>query len=105
MSHHVTAAGGHYVECDEPVRGADGALSRCGRRSRTAPGPLTFWATDERCDLARGWSVAPYPDDFDHGATRTNLLDGSPIPPIPTLVGIRGDLHTCPACDRARVPA
>lgn len=105
MSHHHTATGRPFVECDDPIVDpiTFAVSGRCarrsfGRRDRLDPGPeLSVF------DLPRGWSVAPYPDDFDHGATRTSLLDGSPIPPVPQLVGLFGDLHTCPACrSRAR---
>lgn len=98
MTHHTTGAGRPYVECDEPVIVDTRGPVRCGRRSygrrdRFDDGPeLSMW------DLATGWSVAPYPDDYDHGATRTSLLDGSSLPPIPTEVGLFGDLHTCPTC-------
>lgn len=93
MTHHTTRTGRPYVECDDPA--SPGV--RCGRRSfgrrdRFGEGELGMW------DLPSGWSVAPYPDGYDHGATRTSLLDGSPIPPISTEVGLFGDLHTCPTC-------
>ncbi len=106
MSHYTTKAGRPYVECDSAIRDipANGALRRCGQRSygvrdRFGDGPELGIL-----DLLPGWSTAPYPDDFDHGATRTNLLDGSPIEPWPELAdsGILGDLHTCPTCNRRR---
>lgn len=96
MTHHTAPSGRTYVECDAPV----GPDVRCGRRTygrrdRFGDGPeLDLW------DLPNGWSVAPYPDGYDHGATRTSLLDGSPIPPVTHEVGLFGDLHTCPVCNR-----
>ena len=101
MSHYVTKSGLPYVECDEPLRIAEGGWTRCSRRSfgprdRFGDGPLNIF------DLPRGWSVAPHSDDHDHGATRTSLLDGSPIPPVPAWIGVKGDLHTCGKCNRAR---
>lgn len=97
MSHHVNPSGRHYVECDDPVRDPNREeLRRCARRSRPQDGEIGI------LDLARGWRVAPYPDDFDHGATRRSLLDGSLLMPAPLLFGLHGDLHTCPTCGRAR---
>ena len=100
MSHHATGTGRAYVECDEVARDHQGvptSSSRCGRRSYGRLGRLDSTTQVGLFDLPRGWSVAPYPDDFDHGLTRTSLLDGSPIPPIAHHLGLRGDLHTCPA--------
>lgn len=106
MSHHTTATGRPVVECDDPVRdpGADG-FRRCGRRSTGRRDRLDDGPQLGLFDLPQGWCVAPYPDDFDHGATRTSLLDGTPIPPVPRLAGISGDLHTCPGCRSRRVAA
>jgi hypothetical protein len=96
----MTSTGRPFVECDDVARDADGVPTsgvRCarrsfGRRDRFDDGPeLSLW------DLPAGWSVAPFSDDFDHGVTRVSLLDGTPIPPIPHHVGLRGDLHTCPS--------
>lgn len=91
-----------HVECDHPIRGEDGVVRRCGRRTR---GQRNTWHGDpadvrDLFDLPRGWSTAPYSDDFDHGATRRSLLDGAEIKPLPWLVGITGTLHDCPACRR-----
>lgn len=102
MSHYVTSTGRPYAECDDPIRDpVTGELSRCGRRTfgirdrfESAKAELDLFS------LPRGWAVAPYPDDFDHGATRRSLLDGSALEPMPWLVGIVGDCHTCPACSR-----
>lgn len=101
MSHYRTSTGRPYVECDDPIRTPDGELLRCGRRTYgtrdrfgSKDAPLHLFS------LPRGWSVAPYSDDFDHGAARTSLLDGSLLEPLPWLIGIVGDCHTCPACDR-----
>ena len=105
MSHHVTTAGRPYVECDERsdavAEGLAGTPHRCGRRSYGDP---DRWdkATISILDLPRGWSTAPYSSDFDHGATRTSLLDGRELKPFPHLIGITGDLHTCPACNKRR---
>ncbi|MBM7510060.1 hypothetical protein JOE61_003874 [Nocardioides salarius] len=103
MSHYTTGTGRPYVECDDPMRHhAGGPLLRCQRRSygtreRFGTGPQL-----DLFDLPRGWAVAPYPDDFEHGATRRNLLDGGTVEPLLWLVGITGDLHTCPTCRVSR---
>lgn len=104
MSHYQTPTGRHFVECDDAIADpVTGVLRRCGRRSygqreRFGTGELDLF------DLPRGWSVAPYSDDFDHGVTRQRWFGGALVvtPPIPTLVGIVGDLHTCPSCNRQR---
>jgi hypothetical protein len=101
MSHYVTTTGRPYVECDERVVVEGGFPARCGKRSFGDP---DRWdkSTISILDLPRGWSVAPYTNDYDHGATRTSLLDGRELKPFPHLIGIKGDLHTCPACNRRR---
>ncbi|WP_460837352.1 hypothetical protein [Nocardioides marmoraquaticus] len=76
-----------------------GEVSRCGRRSTGRRDRLDHGPRLTLFDLPRGWSIAPYSDDFDHGLTRRNLIDGTPIPPVPALAGIVGSLHTCPSCD------
>lgn len=102
MTHHTTATGRPFIECDDPIRADDGTVTRCGRRTygrrdRLDPGPkLSLF------DLPQGWSVAPFPDDCDHGRTRTSLIDGCPIPPLSWEVGLVGDLHTCPRCGGSR---
>ena len=104
MSHHVTSSGRPYVECDE-LTDASGVPLRCGRQTFGRRDSLPHHDDDRRLnlfDLPDGWSVAPYSPDFDHGATRKSLLDGRDLPPFPHLVGVKGDLHTCPACNRRR---
>lgn len=104
MSHHaLTSTGRPYVECDDPVADpVTGEQRRCsrrtlGRRDRWTDGPQLGIV-----DLPNGWSVVPYSNDFDHGAVRQSLFDGTPIQPIAIHVGLRGDLHTCPACAQRR---
>ena len=108
MSHHKARNGRPVVECDDPVRDPEtGAVRRCGRKTqgrrldtfaRTVMQPIKLGLFD----LPDGWSVAPFPADYDHGKVRRNLLDGSPIPPLSWEVGIVGDLHTCPTCRRGQ---
>lgn len=100
MSHQQTTTGRPVVECDDPIADPDGRIRRCGRRSTGRRDRFGSGSELDVWDLPRGWAVAPYPDGYDHGATRTSLLDGSPIPPIPALVDVTGDLHTCPSCAR-----
>lgn len=88
MSHYVSASGRPVVACDDLRDGRRCGNRSFGRRDRWDPrAPLSIG------DLPRGWSVAPFPDDFDHGA-RTGA---------PNLVGVKGDLHTCPDCCRLGV--
>lgn len=106
MSHYRTDTGRSYVECDDPVANpVTFELSRCGRRTYGRRDRFGDGDELDLFDLPRGWSTAPYPDDFDHGVVRRSLMTGEPIPPIPTLVGIVGDLHTCPSCARRYVRA
>lgn len=102
MSNHITDSGRPYVECDERVDVEGGFPARCGNRTfgrRDEPainGRLSFYG------LPNGWSTAPYFDDYDHGATRTSLIDGRELKPFPHLIGVYGDLHTCPSCNKRR---
>lgn len=108
MSHRVSATGHPFAECDEPIRdaagipvtSATGGVTLCQRRTFGAKERFGDVGQLDIFDLPRGWSVVPYPDDFDHGATRISILDGTPIKPLPWLAGIHGDLHTCPGCRR-----
>lgn len=103
MSHHRTVAGRPFVECDTVN---PDTLTRCGQRSFGSRDRLDKTAEVNLFDLPRNWSVAPYSDSFCHDVRhffddpqRGQVIEGHP------LAGITGDLHTCPACDRAMARA